>query len=594
MITMESRVFLDTKSADQVDEGLSKAEWVLVAPVTTPNPTYTMNVRLCNALLPTAFQKIGDERQNNRLTFVYYDMDDEDITDSGNVVRRCCERGQYSTIELTGWLDHLEPERLETLLGDLIAKAWSPSKARTLFRATRAEEDDIEIRQSLDIQMLRYKPWPFLDRNRGTFHFAMRDWLARDLDNEAKPIAKSSVTEKYDINIDLTMMQQNKKVTFKLLTREDVRKHGLRPYVDNSDVDLATILGFSPARETHWFSTAQEDPYGEFVENADIVLKSVPSRRDFVKNVAQPVLAMVTDTSITITNAINLFKIELRTYGDIVWKDITLELLNNDNKLADYNTITIRDLVPDTTYEVLVYVGLPLSQLKFGDAAKPWWYTGNPDFFDPDDGLQPEPFLSTKITTTANHLLTWKLSDINEPDKVPDILTVSTIRPGIFGILRADRAADLSGTKYIKILTNLGVNNVDPHTKAFRNVLAVVPVASDGSDLVTWFSSGASVDFPLRSSKLDKIQIWLEDDKSNPISMHNDWLIELGVRMDEPETVDVYKGISDYTGAAVDFHAAGDPGRYKRLYDETNIIYQVLDHEERENTVKRNQRVRRR
>ncbi len=94
MITMESRVFLDTVVADQTDEDLSKAEWVLVAHVTTPNPSYTMNIRLCNALLPTAFPKVGDERRNNKLTFIFYDGKDERMADVPDIPQYCVANGQ--------------------------------------------------------------------------------------------------------------------------------------------------------------------------------------------------------------------------------------------------------------------------------------------------------------------------------------------------------------------------------------------------------------------------------------------------------------------------------------------------------------------
>lgn len=575
-------MFLDTVVADQKDEDLSKAEWMLVAPVTTPNPTYTMNIRLCNALLPTAFPKIGDERRNNKLTFIFYDSTDGRMDDVSNIPQYCVANGQYSTVAIEGWLDHSDPSRLEDLLGKALAKAWYPNAANFYFAAHTDEQLNEAI---LAIRYLRYKPWPVLDKQRGTFCFMIRDWLARDLDTDGTEIKNSSIVEKHGDQWDPSLLQNNKNVEFKLLSRRDVEVYGLDRYgITAESVDLSSVLGFSPARQGEWITQIPGDPYGDFIDGADIALKRVPIS-DTGDKLKEPVIARVTDTSITIVNLPNVLD---RVTGTILYKEngtetwrVHWDVRRDENDIGVFNAATISGLKPNTAYQVEVWVATPEERVIYGELLLPWFYSGNPKVIV--DGIEtPAPVQTTIITTRPNRLDVWyRPIDYN-------------IEPGIFGVVRADRAADITGSKYIKIMTNLGINNVDPHTKAFRNVLAVVPCASDNSDLISWFSSGASVEFPLRSSKLDKVQIWLEDDKGNPMGMHNDWMIELGVRMDEPETVDVYKGIHDYTGAAVDFHAAGDPGRYKRLYDETNIIYQVLDHEERENTVKRNQRVRRR
>lgn len=74
------------------------------------------------------------------------------------------------------------------------------------------------------------------------------------------------------------------------------------------------------------------------------------------------------------------------------------------------------------------------------------------------------------------------------------------------------------------------------------------------------------------------------------MKLRNDWMVELAVVFEEPQQLDVYGGMIGYTGPAVDFHASGDPGRYKRLYDELRPLENQLDEQESRNRQRRMRR----
>jgi hypothetical protein len=156
------------------------------------------------------------------------------------------------------------------------------------------------------------------------------------------------------------------------------------------------------------------------------------------------------------------------------------------------------------------------------------------------------------------------------------------------GCVRASRKPDLLGTKFIKVLTNLPITNIDPYDKAYRRMLGVIPVTDIDLTTETTYLSG-ELQNPqyntLAQSKLDTIQITLMDDHNNYLKPHADWYLELSVMFEEPIALDAYRGISSVIGnpAAVEFGASADPEVYRRMQNELKRAYENLDEQENEN-----------
>jgi hypothetical protein len=64
-------VHLNTKTADRLDRGMSRAMWHLVDPVTSTNENYKPRIRVGHVVVPVTFDRISHERHNNRLLIAY-------------------------------------------------------------------------------------------------------------------------------------------------------------------------------------------------------------------------------------------------------------------------------------------------------------------------------------------------------------------------------------------------------------------------------------------------------------------------------------------------------------------------------------------
>lgn len=580
---LETRVYLDTISADNKDDGLSQAEWILTAPVTTPNPIYKMNVRMNTALFPTSFEKIGPTRENNTLVFLYHNGNGPDM------VRQAIREGNYSKITIPGSFSSGDPLDLLQVLENAVIEQWGPKELpfvehhffrnrpglTPLTNTDNAPDSGVRqwditatdrITENVDnIRRLRYKPWPVWDKDHNTFAFVVRDWLARDFNDDGTADESSSILgSRYGFFTHTTMLQIEDNVFFKLLTPADLRDAHVQANFTQADVTLPAVLGFSPNLSLDWIGKEFNDPYGYFTATNPLLMKALPAPLTG-NNLRTELLTTVTDTSITVSNL-------KRRSARLIWREANSGNDFTQDEVLDAFAITITGLKPNTEYIVGVeYTGGGGAEAT----AAIWKFENGRDTLNATDP-------TTRITTATNRLQT-KIRDMAYPAN-----TLGTnVGPGLFGVVRARRAPDLTGTKYIKIITNLGVNNVDPFTKAYRNVLALVPCIDNPSTLLHWFSAGESEGFPVATAKLDKVQFWLEDDKGRPMKMHSDWMVELAVVFEEPRQLDVYGGLIGYTGPAVDFHASGDPGRYKRLYDEIRPMANQLDEQESRNRQRR-------
>lgn len=167
-----------------------------------------------------------------------------------------------------------------------------------------------------------------------------------------------------------------------------------------------------------------------------------------------------------------------------------------------------------------------------------------------------------------------------------DVTTATSADLVIQQVARAPRIPNLQGTQFIKVLSSLNVNNVDPSAKDFKRILGVVPILDDSSGSPTTFFLGG-VQSPyyvtVAETKFDRIEIELRDDHDNPLDIHGDWMVEMTILFEEPEELDKYNGLSSYTGPAIDFHLSGDPGDYQRMQRDISRMRSIHEMEESEN-----------
>lgn len=154
--------------------------------------------------------------------------------------------------------------------------------------------------------------------------------------------------------------------------------------------------------------------------------------------------------------------------------------------------------------------------------------------------------------------------------------------PAVWGVCRAPTLPVLTGTRFIKVITNLAIKNIDPNTKSHRYVAGCIPVTDSNDQSSVHYSANVVNDqyTTIARPQLDMIEVSLEDDRGRPLPMHRDWFVEFSVRMREPESIDKYGSLSAFTGPAVDFHARGDPGRYRDLYSEMESARQDMEQTE--------------
>jgi hypothetical protein len=167
-------------------------------------------------------------------------------------------------------------------------------------------------------------------------------------------------------------------------------------------------------------------------------------------------------------------------------------------------------------------------------------------------------------------------------------------------LIRAPRQPDYLGTRFIKIMTNLKVLNIDPNTKDLRNVLAVVPVTNNSDDIASGLYYVGSTQSPqyytLAEPIIDKIELWLEDDHGFPINMYADWFVQLDVDFEEPELTDPYRSYKSVTDRpAHNFHMKPSSSSYRQFYDQAmtdNSNLEQLESAERVSDMGRGKRTR--
>lgn len=149
------------------------------------------------------------------------------------------------------------------------------------------------------------------------------------------------------------------------------------------------------------------------------------------------------------------------------------------------------------------------------------------------------------------------------------------------GLTRAIRAPDFTGTRYLKMISNLNVPNVDPNTKDFRNILAVVPLteSTQGNfNGMTFTGATQSAQYmTIGQSILDTITIELYDDHDKQLNMHADWLIELAILFEAPEETDAYRGMTPISAQSNAFYAQPNPYGYHRFLNNAEMARRTVE-----------------
>lgn len=533
----EKRVFLYTANATHKDETYSWAQWTMEAPIQTPNPIYKMKVAMQNVLLPNTYEKVGFERRNNRMTFVFCPPGKE------KNVKTLYDEGYHFTIQLPN-------PRMISDTNNLILDIRTALKFTLDFDGNRLKNKGLNKE--------RWKPWVIADETIGTITFVAFDWLASW--NNFDPPDERNI---YDFD-------NGQSWDFKILTEHDIEAYNLP--LTRADIGLAHVLGYPRAADLQWFGKEFNDPYNFISEEYRYVEGVTQSDHPATGANQIPYVMAMSENTVTIGGLRNYFGRLFLNYSDVyidflvsptevtAFPDTTAYPPGERGYTSNVDQFTIAQLTQNTEYYIYVRAV----------------YDGRLDKAVPTSGI--DPFFAVKFADPI------RVNDAAVPGAQ---ITTTVMR----GCCRARTQPNLLGTKYIKIVADVNAQNLDPNTNAFSNTLACVPTDTSGSSSTTYFNGGLNNPQRILMSKqkLDSIRLYLFDDDGEPLSMHNDWLVELSVVFEEPEAIDIYQGINAFTGPAVDFHAKGDPGSYERLYNE--IRKNRLDLEQSE-TAQRSRRAR--
>lgn len=133
--------------------------------------------------------------------------------------------------------------------------------------------------------------------------------------------------------------------------------------------------------------------------------------------------------------------------------------------------------------------------------------------------------------------------------------------------ISAQSNPDFIGSQFIKVMTNLNINNIDPNTLSYSRIMGVIPVteSEEGASVIYMAGGIQSPQYQtIGDPELKTIELELRDDRDSPLNVHDHWYIELTVMFEEEENTDVYRGLQGMTGPAENV-TNYDPSGYSRL-----------------------------
>lgn len=134
----------------------------------------------------------------------------------------------------------------------------------------------------------------------------------------------------------------------------------------------------------------------------------------------------------------------------------------------------------------------------------------------------------------------------------------------------AESPPDLIGSQFIKIMTNLNVNNIDPNTLTFERILGVIPVTESETDSKVIYMAGGLQSpqyVTIGDPELKTIELELRNELGNLLNVYDHWYVELTVLFEEEEKTDIYRGMGHVSGPAASVNVF-DPEGYARLHNE--------------------------
>lgn len=331
----EIKVHLYTRSA-QTSAGKSKATWRLNDSIRPPNPLYKMKVQVSNALVPNSFDKISADIGNNKLTFVYDGIKDDDTQTpaSDYNVKDLIRKGQYVTIELAESVQNPTPGDIYGYLrAAMVEKFTSDDLVTATFDGTPVTD--------WTWKQMRYKPIVNYDggvTGFQTFAFTFENW-----DTEAAlPSTVGGLTETH-----------KRFHNWKLVLPEDIEDTPLTP----QDINLAVMLGFSDGRNA-FFNGKENDPLGLVTQKGVIRASKVPNFKSikFIKVMSDLNIQNLDPNTLTMERILTVIPVveseseasmiylaggiqspQYITIGDSSLDSITLELQKDDGLPLEVN-----------------------------------------------------------------------------------------------------------------------------------------------------------------------------------------------------------------------------------------------------------------
>ncbi|AET84776.1 hypothetical protein TVWG_00011 [Tetraselmis viridis virus N1] len=192
---------------------------------------------------------------------------------------------------------------------------------------------------------------------------------------------------------------------------------------------------------------------------------------------------------------------------------------------------------------------------------------------DPED---PQVLEGFKIMTYSDWVQAGKKYVTQADFGLSGILGLDAKDPGIIEdgeVLTVDDDPNLTGTQFIKLMTNLNINNIDPNTLAYTRLMGVIPVTDNEDESSVVYMAGG-IQNPqyqtIGDPELKIVEIELRDDNDVPLAVGDDWYVELSILFEEEEKTDVYRGLSALTGPAANVDRYDGAG-YARLGSEMTL-----------------------
>lgn len=206
-----------------------------------------------------------------------------------------------------------------------------------------------------------------------------------------------------------------------------------------------------------------------------------------------------------------------------------------------------------------------------------------PDWNDKDDLWDPVPgSLQLNMTyeiLTVGSLKRYGITDLQPEDvALANVLGFDDSRVWRTDTesrawLQANANPNFSGTQFIKLMSNMNINNIDPNTLTFSRVLGIIPITDQEEEMKVVYMAGGlqSPQFQtIGDPELKIIELELKDDQDRPLNVHGHWYVELCVVFEEEEKTDMYRGLSALTGPAANVDTY-DPSGYARIGSELTL-----------------------